>query len=64
MGEKEENDKIVIELKITLPNMNKTVVQSLDHLLNAFEEILKAGRNIASATTPEVKPKIKKIEVK
>ncbi len=64
MPEKEEDNKIVIELKITLPDMNKTIVQSLDHLLNAFEEIIKAGRNIAAASVPEVKPKIKKIEVK
>ncbi len=64
MPEKEEDNKIVIELKITLPDMNKTIVQSLDHLLNAFEEIIKAGRNIANASVPEVKPKIKKIEVK
>ncbi len=64
MPEKEEDNKIVIELKITLPDMNKTIVQSLDHLLNAFEEIIKAGRNIAAASAPEVKPKIKKIEVK
>ncbi len=62
--EEKENNKIVIELKITLPDMSKSMVQSMDHLLNALEELLKAGRNIASSSVPEVKPKIKKIEVK
>lgn len=64
MPEKEENNRIVIELKITLPDMNKAMMQSLDHILNAFEEILKAGKSMVSVSTPEVKPKIKKIEVK
>jgi len=63
MEEKEDN-KIVIELKITLPDMSKSMVQSMDHILNALEEILKAGRNLASSSVPEVKPKIKKIDVK
>ncbi|MGC8546953.1 MAG: hypothetical protein ACP5MU_04780 [Thermoplasmata archaeon] len=62
--EEKENNKIVIELKITLPDMSKSMIQSMDHILNALEEILKAGRNLASSSVPEVKQKIKKIEVK
>lgn len=58
----EEDEKITIEIKISVPVMSKGFGGVFDHLLTATEEIIKAGRSVAKK--PEVKSKIKKVEVK
>ncbi|MCL4412752.1 MAG: hypothetical protein M1526_05305 [Candidatus Thermoplasmatota archaeon] len=62
MAEEDGNDKITIELKVTIPNMSKTMTGTVDHLLKALEEMLKAGRSFVEP--PEVKTKVKKVDIK
>lgn len=62
MAGDEKEDRITIEIKITVPSMGHGVGNALDHLLKASEEIMKAGRSVVMK--PEVKSKIKKVEIK
>ncbi|MGC8561826.1 MAG: hypothetical protein ACP5UZ_06000 [Thermoplasmata archaeon] len=62
MVEEEKEDKITIEIKISVPSMSHGIGSALDHFLKASEEIMKAGKSIV--VKPEVKSKIKKVELK
>lgn len=57
-----DEDKITIEVKITVPVPGRNIGKTLEHVLNAAEEIARAGRSVISK--PEVKAKVKKVEVK
>ncbi|MCL4333339.1 MAG: hypothetical protein M1290_04950 [Candidatus Thermoplasmatota archaeon] len=61
MAEDDEN-RITIEIKITVPSMGHGVGSALNHFLKASEEIMKAGKSVM--VKPEVKSKIKKVEIK
>jgi hypothetical protein len=62
MAEEEKEDKITIEIKITVPSMSHGVGSALNHFLKASEEIMKAGKSVM--IKPEVKSKIRKVEIK
>lgn len=62
MGNEEKDDRMTIEIKITIPRMYKGVGDAFDHLLKATEEVVKAGKSVVQR--PEIKSKVKKIEVK
>jgi hypothetical protein len=62
MAVEEKEDKITIEIKITVPSMSHGVGSALNHFLKASEEIMKAGKSVM--IKPEVKSKIKKVEIK
>jgi hypothetical protein len=62
MPNEEKDDKITIEIKITVPSMSHGVGNALDHFLKASEEIMKAGKSVLSK--PEVKTKVRKVEIK
>ncbi len=62
MATDDKEEKITIEIKITIPSMGKGIGNALTHLLRASEEIMKAGKSVM--VRPEVKPKIKKVEIK
>ncbi|MEM0133866.1 MAG: hypothetical protein QXU18_01365 [Thermoplasmatales archaeon] len=62
MVEEEKDDKITIEIKISVPSMSHGVGSALDHFLKASEEIMKAGKSIV--VKPEVKTKVRKVEIK
>ncbi|MEM0073345.1 MAG: hypothetical protein QW078_04055 [Thermoplasmatales archaeon] len=58
----EDDNKITIEIKITIPTVGSNLGRTIEHILNATEEIVKAGR--AVVTKPEVKAKVRKVEIK
>ncbi len=55
-------DRITIEIKITVPSMSHGVGDALNHFLKASEEIMKAGKSVVMK--PEVKTRMKKVEIK
>ncbi|MEM0134876.1 MAG: hypothetical protein QXU18_06565 [Thermoplasmatales archaeon] len=58
----EDDDKITIEIKITIPTVSRNLGRTIEHILNATEEIVKAGK--AAVAKPEVKARVRKVEVK
>ncbi len=62
MAGEEKEDRITIEIKITVPSMSHGFGSALNHFLKASEEIMKAGKSVVMK--PEVKSKIKKVEIK
>ena len=62
MAEDDKEDKITIEIKITVPSMSHGVGSALNHFLKASEEIMKAGKSVM--VKPEIKTKMKKVEIK
>jgi|GEM_PF-2771583 hypothetical protein len=62
MAEEEKDNKITIEIKITIPTLYGGLGNTVDHFLKATEEIIKAGKSIVAK--PEIRSKVRKIEVK
>ena len=62
MAEDDKEDKITIEIKITVPSMSHGVGNALNHFLKASEEIMKAGKSVM--VKPEIKTKMKKVDIK
>lgn len=62
MPTEEKEKKITIEIKITVPSMSHGVGNALNHFLKASEEIMKAGKSVVAK--PEVKSRIKKVDIK
>ncbi|MCL5407808.1 MAG: hypothetical protein M1518_00375 [Candidatus Thermoplasmatota archaeon] len=62
MAEDDKEDRITIEIKITVPSMSHGVGSALNHFLKASEEIMKAGKSVM--VKPEIKTKMKKVEIK
>jgi hypothetical protein len=62
MAGEEKEDRITIEIKITVPSMSHGVGDALNHFLKASEEIMKAGKSVVMK--PEVKTRMKKVEIK
>jgi len=58
MAGEEKEDRITIEIKITVPSMSHGVGEALNHFLKASEEIMKAGKSVVMK--PEVKSRMKK----
>ncbi|MEM0128327.1 MAG: hypothetical protein QXO03_04500 [Thermoplasmatales archaeon] len=58
----EDDDKITIEIKITIPALGRNIGRTFEHMLNATEELVKAGKTAVSK--PEVKARVKKVEIK
>ncbi len=57
-----DDDKITIEIKITIPAIGKNLGKTIEHVLNATEEIVRAGKSVVAK--PEVKTRVKKVEIK
>ena len=49
-----DDDKITIEIKITIPAIGKNLGKTIEHVLNATEEIVRAGKSVV----------VKKVEIK
>jgi hypothetical protein len=62
MVQEEKEDRITIEIKISVPSMSHGVGTALNHFLKASEEIMKAGKSMV--VKPEIKSRIKKVEIK
>ncbi|MCW6158084.1 MAG: hypothetical protein LVQ63_01175 [Thermoplasmatales archaeon] len=62
MAGEEKEDRITIEIKITVPSMSHGVGEALNHFLKASEEIMKAGKSVVMK--PEIKTRMKKVEIK
>ena len=62
MAGEEKEDRITIEIKITVPSMSHGVGDALNHFLKASEEIMKAGKSVVMK--PEIKTRMKKVEIK
>ncbi len=62
MPENEKDERITVEIKISIPPLSKGIGSALDHFLKASEELMKAGR--AVAVKPEIRTRVKKIDVK
>ncbi len=62
MAQEEKEDRITIEIKISVPSMSHGVGTALNHFLKASEEIMKAGKSMV--VKPEIKSRVKKVEIK